>query len=35
MISHYKDLVEKGRQQFQKELECIMPDVRTGKKGMC
>ncbi|XP_041368308.1 MICOS complex subunit Mic60-like isoform X2 [Gigantopelta aegis] len=33
MMSHYKDLVAKGRKQFQKELESIMPEVKLGKKG--
>lgn len=30
----YVDLIEKGKQQFKKELESIMPDVKLGdKKG--
>ncbi|ESO86545.1 hypothetical protein LOTGIDRAFT_128909, partial [Lottia gigantea] len=33
VVSKYKDLVEKGRKQFQKELESIMPDVKLGEKG--
>ncbi|XP_067656913.1 MICOS complex subunit MIC60-1-like [Haliotis asinina] len=34
VMSRYKDLVDKGRKQFQKELESIMPDVKLGdKKG--
>ncbi|KAL3863537.1 hypothetical protein ACJMK2_005289 [Sinanodonta woodiana] len=31
----YKDLIDKGRQQFKKELESIMPAVKLGdRKGM-
>ncbi|XP_048249349.1 MICOS complex subunit MIC60-1-like [Haliotis rufescens] len=34
VMSRYKDLVDKGRKQFQKELESILPDVKLGdKKG--
>ncbi|KAK6185608.1 hypothetical protein SNE40_007805 [Patella caerulea] len=34
VMTKYKDLVDKGRQQFKKELESIMPDVKIGdKKG--
>ena len=30
----YVDLIEKGKQQFKKELESIMPEVKLGdKKG--
>ena len=30
----YKDLIDKGKKQFQKELESIMPEVKLGdKKG--
>ncbi|XP_035829448.1 MICOS complex subunit MIC60 isoform X2 [Aplysia californica] len=30
VLLKYKDLVEKGRKQFQKELESLMPDVKLG-----
>ena len=31
----YVDLIEKGKQQFKKELESIMPEVKLGdKKGI-
>ena len=31
MMLKYKDLVEQGKKQFQKELESIMPDVKLGQ----
>lgn len=31
MMLKYKDLVEEGKKQFQKELESIMPEVKIGK----
>lgn len=31
VMSKYKDLVEKGKEQFKKELESLMPDVKIGK----
>lgn len=31
MMQKYKDLVEQGKKQFQKELESIMPDVKLGQ----
>ena len=34
IMTKYKDLIEQGRQQFQKELESIVPEVKMGiKKG--
>nr|XP_006815475.1 PREDICTED: mitochondrial inner membrane protein-like [Saccoglossus kowalevskii] len=33
ILSEYHDLVDKGKQQFKKELESIMPTVKLGKKG--
>ena len=32
VMLRYKVLIEKGRQQFQKELESIMPEVKLGGK---
>ncbi|CAL1533798.1 unnamed protein product [Lymnaea stagnalis] len=34
VMQKYKELVDKGRKQFQKEIESLMPDVKigTGKK---
>ena len=26
----YKDLVDKGKKQFQKEIESLLPDVKIG-----
>ena len=35
MMQKYKDLVEQGKKQFQKELESIMPEVKLGQaRGM-
>lgn len=31
MMLKYKDLVEEGKKQFQKELESIMPEIKLGK----
>ncbi|CAG2237212.1 FCJ1 [Mytilus edulis] len=31
MMLKYKDLVEQGKKQFQKELESIMPEVKLGQ----
>jgi len=31
-MAEYRDLVKKGREQFKKELESIMPDVKLGEK---
>ncbi|XP_013397177.1 MICOS complex subunit MIC60-1 [Lingula anatina] len=33
ILHHYKDRVEKGKDQFQKEMESIVPDVKLGEKG--
>ena len=34
IMTKYKDLIEQGKQQFQKELESIVPEVKMGiKKG--
>lgn len=33
IMSEYRDLVNQGRKQFQKELESILPEVKPGKKG--
>ncbi|XP_055881014.1 MICOS complex subunit MIC60-like isoform X2 [Biomphalaria glabrata] len=30
VMQKYKDLVEKGKKQFQKELESLLPDVKIG-----
>jgi len=32
VMAEYRDLVKKGREQFKKELESIMPDVKLGEK---
>lgn len=32
-MKQYKELVEKGRVQFQKELEAITPEVQIGQEG--
>ncbi|XP_014666371.1 PREDICTED: MICOS complex subunit Mic60-like [Priapulus caudatus] len=33
IMAEYRDLVEQGRKQFQKELDSILPDVKPGRKG--
>ena len=33
VMEEYRDLVEAGRQQFQKEMASIMPDVKLGEKN--
>jgi len=33
VMEEYRDLVEAGRQQFQKEMASIMPDVKLGEKS--
>jgi len=33
VVEQYRDLVEEGRQQFQREMASIMPDVKLGEKG--
>ncbi|XP_023220151.1 MICOS complex subunit Mic60-like [Centruroides sculpturatus] len=32
VASHYKNMVEKGKEQFKKELEAIVPNVKLGEK---
>ena len=32
LMSEYRDLVKKGREQFRKELESIMPEVQIKKR---
>ncbi|XP_022235462.1 MICOS complex subunit MIC60-1-like, partial [Limulus polyphemus] len=32
VVSEYKDIIEKGKEQFKKELEAILPDVKLGEK---
>ena len=31
MVSEYRDVVRKGREQFRKEIESIVPDIKLGK----
>ncbi|XP_074643749.1 MICOS complex subunit MIC60-like [Tubulanus polymorphus] len=33
LMHEFKDLVEQGKKQFQKELASITPDVKLGRKG--
>jgi hypothetical protein len=33
VVAEYRDLVKKGREQFQKELESVLPDVKLGEKS--
>jgi len=33
VVSDYKDLVEAGRQQFEEEVKCLLPEVRLGESG--
>lgn len=33
LVEQYRDLVEEGRQQFQKEIAAILPDAKLGQKG--
>ncbi|XP_071946968.1 MICOS complex subunit Mic60-like isoform X2 [Antedon mediterranea] len=33
IYKEYSDLVEKGKEEFTKELQSIMPDVKLGEKG--
>ncbi|XP_033119411.1 MICOS complex subunit MIC60-like [Anneissia japonica] len=33
IYQEYRDLVEKGKTEFKKELESIMPEVKLGEKG--
>lgn len=36
-MAEYRDLVKKGKERFKKELESILPDVKSGERlaGMC
>ena len=31
VVEQYRDIVEEGRQQFNKEMAAIMPDVKLGR----
>lgn len=31
-MAEYRDLVKKGRERFKKELESILPDVKSGER---
>lgn len=33
VVNEYKDIVEKGKEKFKKELEAALPDVKLGEKG--
>ena len=33
LVEEYRNLVEEGRQQFQKEIEAILPEKKLGKSG--
>ncbi|XP_076308223.1 MICOS complex subunit Mic60-like isoform X1 [Tachypleus tridentatus] len=32
VVNEYKDIIEKGKEQFKKELEAILPDVKLGQQ---
>ena len=33
LVEDYRNLVEESRQQFQKEIEAILPERKIGKTG--
>ncbi|XP_013785078.1 MICOS complex subunit MIC60-like [Limulus polyphemus] len=33
VVNEYKDIIEKGKEKFKKELEAALPDVKLGEKG--
>ena len=35
VVEQYRDIVEEGRQQFNKEMASIMPDVKLGRNRKC
>lgn len=33
IMEEYRDLIEAGKEEFQKEMASIMPDVKIGEKN--